>query len=737
MQQRAQFCVRGLDCAEEVLLLKREFKNAPGVSNLEFDVINAKMVVSFDDELNSSAKIIDAVARTGLTAVPWAERNRGEAPSWWQQNARLVLTCLAGTLLVAASVVNAAAAKDWQAVFSDDDGVPLSSRLLYVASIISGIWFVLPKAWGSIRRFLPDMNLLMSLAVVGAMVIGEWFEAATVTFLFSLALLLEQWSMHRTRLAIANLLDLSPSMASCLDPQNGNIESRPVENVPVGTLVLVKSHERIPLDGIVRKGTSSVNEAPITGESIPVAKEPENEVFAGTINNDGNLEFEVTRPADETALARIVQMIEEAHSRRAPSEQWVETFAKIYTPTMMALAAAIAFGPPLLVSADWTEWIYRSLVLLVIACPCALVISTPVSIVSALASAARHGVLIKGGRYLEATARLKAIAMDKTGTLTFGRPVVQKILACNGHSVAEVLQRAAAMEVGSQHPLARAVLKRAAEEGVEVTRAENYRVISGWGAEGEFAGKPFWIGSHRMMHEAGAETPDIHDQALAMEDAGHTLVAVGNSDHVCGLIGVADDVRDGVARTIAALRNVGVKQIVMLTGDNEKTAGEVAKIAGVDGFQAGLLPEEKVREVESLCREYRTVAMLGDGVNDAPAMAVATVGIAMGAMGSDVAIETADVALMSDDLSKLPWLIAHARRTLSIIKQNIVFALGLKLAFVVLTFVGMASLWMAIAADTGASLLVILNGMRLLNSGTRECESLTQTGTTYRDSPTD
>lgn len=494
------------------------------------------------------------------------------------------------------------------------------------------------------------------------------------------------------------------------------VRERPIEDVPLGSTVLVRPHDRIPLDGTVLKGISSVNEAPITGESVPVSKQPGDEVFAGTINEDGTLEFEVIREACDTTLARIVHMIEEASSRRAPSEQWVETFARYYTPTMLALAVGIALLPPLLFTLSWSDWFYRALVLLVIACPCALVISTPVSIVSALTAAARHGVLVKGGRYLEAFVHLKVLALDKTGTLTHGRPVVQQIVALNGHSEDEVLQRAAAMEGHSQHPLARAILNRAHERGIAVAPAENYRVLSGLGAEGEFGGRPFWIGSHRLMHDAGAETPDIHEQAVRLEDAGHSVVALGNEEHVCGLIGVADEVRRGVAETIAAVKRSGVRHVVMLTGDNTETARAVAGIVGVDEFRAELLPPDKLREVESLRDKYGPVAMLGDGVNDAPAMAAADVGIAMGAIGSDAAIETADVALMADDLAKLPWLVHHARRTLRIIKENITFALGLKLLFVVLTFLGMASLWLAIAADTGATLLVILNALRLLRA---------------------
>ena len=407
-------------------------------------------------------------------------------------------------------------------------------------------------------------------------------------------------------------------------------------------------------------------------------------------------------------------MVEEAQSRRAPSEQWVERFAKYYTPAMMVLAAAVVVVPPLFFSAVWVEWVYRGLVILVIACPCALVISTPVSIVSGMTAAARNGVLIKGGMYLEAAGRLRALALDKTGTLTYGHPEVQQVVPFNSHTPKELLERAAAMEAHSEHPLARAILRKAQDEGIVVSGAEEFQAIKGKGAEAKIDGKPFWIGSHRLMEEKGQETAEVHDKAKELEDAGHSVVAIGNAQHVCGLVSVADGVRDNASEAVRMIKRLGVRKVVMLTGDNKGTANAVAKAAGVDEFQAELLPEDKVEAAESLVSRFGNVAMIGDGVNDAPAMAVATFGIAMGAIGTDAAIETADIALMSDDLSKLPWLIRHSRRTLKIIKQNITFALGLKLVFIALAIFGKASLWMAIAADTGASLLVISNGLRLL-----------------------
>lgn len=725
MTEQVSYKVHGLDCPDEVAILRRELEPRPGVQALDFDILNARMTVSYDPEEVAPDAIVNAVAATGMKAVPWERRTDPLAESYWQRRGRLIMACASGVLLVAgflshwilhSSLLDALAAGGHG---EEEHLFPLISILLYLGAIVTGGWFVAPKAAAAARKLQPDMNFLMVVAAIGAAVLGEWLEAATVTFLFGVSLLLEQWSVGRARRAITALMDLSPTLARLVCPHHGDLHEKPVEEVPVGVTALVRPGEKIPLDGVVTKGNSTVNQAPITGESIPVPKGPGDEVFAGTINEDGALEFKVTKLANDTTLARIIHLVQEAQSRRAASEQWVEKFARYYTPAMIALAAAIVLVPPLIFSASWLEWLYRGLVILVIACPCALVISTPVSIVSGLTAAARNGVLIKGGMYLEVAAHLRAIALDKTGTLTYGHPEVQEVVPFNRHTPSELLERAAALEAHSEHPLARAIQRRAESEGLAVGPAEGFRAVKGKGAEAEINGRPFWIGSHRFMHEKGQETPAVHDRAEELEDAGHSVVAVGNDEHVCGLITIADGTRDQAPEAVRALKRVGMRKIVMLTGDNEGTARAVARLTGVDEYRAELLPEDKVAAVESLVSEFGHVAMIGDGVNDAPAMAAATLGVAMGAIGTDAAIETADVALMSDDLSRLPWLIQHARRTLRTIKQNIAFALGLKLLFIVLTLFGLASLWMAIAADTGASLLVIFNGLRLLH-GKRE-----------------
>jgi Cd2+/Zn2+-exporting ATPase len=443
------------------------------------------------------------------------------------------------------------------------------------------------------------------------------------------------------------------------------------------------------------------------------------ELFAGSINEDGAVEIRVDKPATDTALARIIRMVEEAQARRAPSEQWVERFAHYYTPAMILLAILIAIVPPLFMSAPWRDWFYQALVILVIACPCALVISTPVSIIAGLTAAARRGVLIKGGIHLEQTAHIRAIALDKTGTLTHGRPEVQSIVPMNGHTQTELLERAAALETHSNHPLADAIRRKAAEQKIRSPACEGFRDFKGRGVEARIDSRPFWLGSHRLLHEKNMETPEVHDRAETMEDAGHSVVIIGNDQHICGLVSIADTVRPEAAMMVQALKKAKIDQIVMLTGDNEGTARAIAAQAGVDDFRAELMPEDKLRIVEELNRRHGAVAMVGDGINDAPALAAAGLGIAMGAAGSDTAIETADIALMSDDLMKIPWLVRHGQRTLRIIRQNVTFSLLVKVVFMLLALTNMATLWMAIMADMGASLIVIFNGLRLLDSGNR------------------
>ena len=721
MRDRLEFRVHGMDCADEVAILRRELEPLVGDSErLAFDLLRGKMTVRRGQTNVEPGAIVDAVARSGMRAERWEDVPAGVGPDARRRRIRTGLTSTSGLLTVVAFILHAVREGPLAAVGTEGTGLaaptPIAVAAIYTVAIVAGGWFIAPRAWLAARRLRPDMHLLMTIAVLGAVAIGEWLEGAVVTFLFALSLALESWSVGRARRAVEALLAMAPPTARLLD-EDGTATEVPAEDVNVGQRILVKPGDRVPLDGFVREGLSQVNQAPITGESVPVDKAPGAEVFAGTINGSGALQVEVSRVAGETTLAQIIRMVGDAQSRRAPSEQWVDRFARVYTPAIFGLAVLVAVVPPLLAGGVWADWFYRALVLLVIGCPCALVISTPVAIVASLAAAARQGVLLKGGAFAEIPARLRAIALDKTGTLTEGVPAVASVVSLAGHTETELLQAMGAVEAHSDHPLARAIVAYVRERGLPIVPAAEVRALDGRGVRARFDGREYWLGSHRYLEEIGEETPELHQQLDALASAGHSVVVMGTDDHVCGFVTLADAVRPESRAAVAALRAAGVAHVVMLTGDNRATAERIAAETGISELRAELLPPEKVAAVEELVERFDTVAMIGDGVNDAPAMGRATLGIAMGAAGSDAAIEAADVALMSDDLSRLAWLVHHSRRTLAIIRQNVGLSLAVKLVFVVLTFSGHAALWAAIAADMGVSLVVIANALRLLRPG--------------------
>jgi Cd2+/Zn2+-exporting ATPase len=712
------FRVNGLDCAEEVAILNNVLgPEVGGIEHLAFDVINGRMTVLDTGKALTDDKLIKLVGSTGMSAKPW-DAESAAADQAAHLNRQKFFTALSGGFWAAGFVFHVVETGIGGAMrlFSGhgEDPMPLAESLLFIAAIVFGAWLVAPKAWSSARRLSPDMNLLMIVAVAGAIWLGEYFEAATVAFFFSLSLYLESWSVGRARNAVAALLDLAPPTARVIR-EDGTEEDVLAAQVAVGDRFVVRGGDRIPLDGEVVDGIGGVNQAPITGESAPVTKEPGDDVYAGTINGDGSLTVRATKPASDTVLSRIIRMVGEAHSRRAEVEQWVAKFARIYTPIVMVMAIAIAVLPPLAFAGAWDYWFYNALVLLVIACPCALVISTPVSIVAALASSARNGVLIKGGAYVEAPGRITALAMDKTGTITEGEPEVAGVYPLGGTSEGDLLTVAAALEARSSHPLARAILGRAKRDSIAAQAAEDTQTVPGRGIEGVIDGRAVWLGSDRFAAEKGADSTLPDDLRDKIEGAGSTLVAVGDDKGLLGVLELRDRIRTDARGIVAQLHAQGVKTIVMLTGDNERTARAVAAEVGIDEVRAELLPEDKVAAIEELVASHTMVAMIGDGVNDAPAMARAHFGIAMGAIGSDAAVETADIALMTDDIGKVPWLIAHSRRTMWIIRQNIGLSLATKAVFVGLTAFGMASMWGAIAADVGVSLLVVMNALRLLN----------------------
>ncbi|MDP7149416.1 MAG: cation-translocating P-type ATPase [Paracoccaceae bacterium] len=688
-----------------------------GEEHLAFDVINGRMTVLDTAKALSDDKIIKLIGSTGMSASLWDAEGAAEAQAAHLKRQKF-FTALSGGFWAAGFGFHIVESGFQGAIglFAGhgEAAMPLAESLLFLAAIVFGAWLVAPKAVSSARRLSPDMNLLMVVAVTGAIFLGEYFEAATVAFFFSLSLYLESWSVGRARNAVAALLDLAPPTARVIR-EDGSEADVLAAQVAVGDRFVVRGGDRIPLDGEVTDGIGGVNQAPITGESALVTKEPGDEVYAGTINGDGTLTVRATKPASDTVLSRIIRMVSEAHSRRANVEQWVTKFARVYTPIVMVLAIVIAVLPPLAFGGAWDYWFYNALVLLVIACPCALVISTPVSIVAALASSARNGVLIKGGAYVEAPGRITALAMDKTGTITEGEPEVASVHPLGGTSERDLLEAAAALEARSSHPLARAILARAQIAGIGGDAAEETRTVPGRGVEGTFGGRAIWLGSDRFAAEKGAGGALPEELRERIEGAGSTLVAVGDGEKLLGVLELRDRIREDARGIVARLHAQGVRTIVMLTGDNERTARAVAAEVGIDEVRAELLPDQKVAALEDLVASHTMVAMIGDGVNDAPAMARAHFGIAMGAIGSDAAVETADIALMTDDIGKVPWLIGHSRRTMWIIRQNIGLSLATKAVFVGLTAFGMASMWGAIAADVGVSLLVVMNALRLLN----------------------
>jgi Cd2+/Zn2+-exporting ATPase len=599
--------------------------------------------------------------------------------------------------------------------------MPWLSTALFAAATLAGGLLVFPHALGSLRKLRLDMNVLMTVAVVGAWFIGEGAEGAAVVFLFAFAELLESWSVGRARKAIKSLLALTPETA-WRKRDGGEPEEVPATQVKPGEIILVRSGQRVPLDGEVSAGQSAINQAPITGESVPVDKKPGNAVFAGTINGEGSLEVRITKAAGDSTLARIIKLVEEAEEQKAPTQRFVDKFARLYTPAVFVLAVLVAILPPWLGWGEWATWGYRALVLLVIACPCALVIATPVSVVSGLTSLARRGVLIKGGAFLEAVGKLRALAVDKTGTITQGRPQVTEIFPWGGQTEEDVLRKAAAIDTHSTHPLAEAVTAAAKARGIPFQAADNYQSRIGRGAEAIIDGHPHFIGNHKMAHELGVCSPEIEARLAEIESHGQSLAVLGHSPHegcagtVLGILAIGDTMRPEVPEALRLLHAAGLEKVVMLSGDNQRTASAIAKQAGIDEARGDLMPDQKVEAIRELVNVYTHVGMIGDGVNDAPALAVASVGIAMGAVGSDTAIETADMALMNDDLRKLADAINVSRRTVGIIKFNVGFAIAIKVLFLVLAFTGYSSLWLAILADTGTTLLVIANALRLLRS---------------------
>ncbi len=697
-----------MDCAEEVSLLRRALSGKPGVYELSFDVVRAKMVVEHDVARLDSGAIAKAVQSAGMRAEPWTEAATAASP--WRANVRIWLTLASGILAATGSLINAHG--DVTALFAAHAENSLWAMVCFAGAIVAGMIYSAPKAWAAVRSARPEMNVLVCVSILGAGYLGDWSEGASLAFLFSLAGLLEVWSLERARNAVSALIQVAPAEATVVHDHGEHRMT--IDRVAVGERVRIRPGERVPCDGDVLSGGSSVDQALITGESVPIWKEAGDAVFAGTMNTEGSLDIRVTKASEDTTLARIVRMVSDSGSRRSPSEHFVEKFSRVYTPVVMIFAMLVAVLPPLFLGGAWAHWFYQGMVILLISCPCALVISTPVSVVAALAAAAHDGILVKGGVFLEQMAKLRAIAFDKTGVLTRGEPAVDRFIPTAGRSEIEVLQMLVSLEGQSEHPLARAIVKYAAARGITPKATGEFYVLRGLGAEAEIGDRAFWAGSHRMLVTKGLDSDETRRLAADLDLGGRTAVFFGTDDEVWGIAGLADPLRAEAPAAIDSLRSLGVERLVMLTGDNDRAAQDAARNAGLDDAKGELLPEDKATQITSLQAAFGKVAMVGDGVNDALALAAADVGIALGRRATDVALETADVVLMSDDLRKIPLLLKHARRTAGVIRQNVVFALALKAVFLVVALFGLATLWMAVAADMGATLLVTLNGLRLM-----------------------
>ena len=715
--KQSVFVIRNMDCPTEEALIRKRLASVSSVADLAFDLMERRLTVTHG--LADEGPILGALRDVGMEAVPVVpvqSQLRSTGQSVAESAVEPPVVSRRTWVLMGISGVTALAAEilAWT-VAQENSPVVIALALLAIAT---GGLGTLRKGWIALKTFTLNINFLMSIAMIGAVAIGEWPEAAVVILLFALAELIETLSLERARNAIRGLMAMAPEIAMVRMDNGEWIERTPAE-VEVGQTVRVKPGERVPLDGVVTAGASAVNQAPITGESIPVEKAPGDPVFAGTVNERGAFEFKVTANKGNTTLARIVHAVQEAQGQRAPTQRFVDRFARYYTPSVVVFAMLVASVPPIFFGAVFLESFYKALVMLVIACPCALVISTPVTVVSGLAAAARRGILVKGGVHLENGRLIKAVALDKTGTLTHGRPVMTDVVPLGGRPPEVLLQLAASVDAHSEHPVAAAIVAawqtsaNPAETKRPLLEAASFESLTGRGAKAFIEGTLYYVGNHRLVEELSICGPELEKLLLRLEREGKTAVVLTSPSEPLCVFGVADTLRGHSAEAIRELHALGIAS-VMLTGDNQTTASAIATEVGIDDARGNLLPADKLAVIDELLGRYGHVGMVGDGINDAPALAKASIGFAMGAAGTDTAIETADVALMDDDLRKLPAFIALSRATSRVLWQNISLALGIKAVFFALALAGTATLWMAVFADMGASLLVVGNGLRLL-----------------------
>lgn len=695
---KSKFLIQGMDCSAEEQVIKNRFGKVEQVTELEFDLVNCILTVTH--EYDSDLPIRTVLKEIGLP--PEEDCDVGCAPDKRDIGRADIALGVAFALAILAEVV----------AYSTGNERSLPVLGLSLAAIGLGGVATFKKGLVAVKTLTLNINFLMCIAVVGAFVIGSYPEAAMVTVLFAIAERIESFALERARNAVKSLMTLAPETAFVF--RDGVWLEVDAATVSLGERLRVRPGDRIPLDGLVLSGESSVDQAPITGESVPVDKVLGDQLFAGTINGEGMLEFTVTGSKGNTTLDRIIRTVQEAQGSRAPTQRFIDTFARYYTPIVVLIALLVAVVPSLF-GQPFLPWLYNALVLLVIACPCALVISTPVTVVSGLAAAARRGILIKGGVHLESGKNLTLIALDKTGTLTHGEPKVTQVVTLHDYEESLVRQVAATLDSTSAHPIAKAIV--GAWEG-ELLALEKFESLTGRGVAGDVGGAKYYLGNHRLIEEKGICCDHVHDVIGPIERDGKSLVLLANEKEVLGVFAVADTVRQESIEAVRKLHELGLK-VMMLTGDNEATAQAIGAQVGIDQIQAEMLPEHKLVTIQDALGRGERVGMVGDGVNDAPALAASTVGFAMGAAGTDTAIETADVALMDDDLRKLPEYILLSRRTSAILTQNIVMALLIKFVFFGLAMTGTATLWMAVFADMGASLLVVGNGLRILRTSSR------------------
>lgn len=692
--QSRTYNIVGMDCGSCAKSIESHLNTFSAVHSVQVHFSTGKMKV---DHENSVDNIISEVSKLGYQATLLTGNDHSAETKKNKDGYGLII--LSGILIAVGFI-----GSYWM--------LPsLLSTLLYAAAIVISGYKPVKSAYFSVKARSLDMNVLMSAAAIGAALIGEWFEGATVVWLFALGTTLQNKSIEQTRKSISNLMEIAPAEAWVKEGKE--LVKKPVEAISIGTTAVIKPGERVPLDGKVIQGETSINQAPITGESIPVDKQTDDIVYAGTINENGSIEIEVTKLAEDTTLSQIIHLVEEAQEQKAPAQAFIDKFAGIYTPIVFALAIAVIVLPPLVGLGTWGEWTYKGLALLIVACPCALVISTPVAIVSAIGNAAKNGVLIKGGTFLEKAGAIKTIAFDKTGTLTEGKPKVSEVLALSV-SENELLSLAFTLENYATHPIAKTITEYAKSQGIPSKQGALFKNLTGKGVQATIDNDIYYAGNLKLFEQMDISLGSVKSKIEALQGQGKTVVIIGTEEKILGVITVADTIRTTTARALNKLQQIDVNQLVMLTGDNEGTAKEISNHTTINRYFADLMPEDKVTVVKQLQNEGREVAMVGDGINDAPALATADLGIAMGGAGTDTAMETADIVLMADNLEKLPHTMKLSKKALAIIKQNIWFSIIIKLAAFLLIFPGMLTLWMAVLSDTGAAVIVILNALRLL-----------------------